>query len=168
MSSHSEGDGSVWEGGIRAFQSILRRLQYVGDDHSQFRKYIWSHLARTVLRGFYYRLFKQTCRDIISVGDRVRVIGPKGNVVFGKRRRLRRASTFRQLADRNGIWRRCHNLRRCNDSPQRPLGRQSWIRDGYGKSEFYWRIFIYRLLRESEDWRQCVDRRETHDYRRKP
>ena len=85
MSSHSEGDGSVWEGGIRAFQSILRRLQYVGDDHSQFRKYIWSHLARTVLRGFYYRLFKLTCRDIISVGDRVRVIGPKGNVVFGKR-----------------------------------------------------------------------------------
>jgi acetyltransferase-like isoleucine patch superfamily enzyme len=68
----------------RSFGGLLRRLRYSGDEDSRFRRYIWWHLVSTVVRGFYYRLFKLTSAGIISVGSNVRVIGPKSKLVFGK------------------------------------------------------------------------------------
>jgi acetyltransferase-like isoleucine patch superfamily enzyme len=73
------------ESWAQKLKSLLRRLQYAGDDQSRFRKYIWRHLAVTVLRGYYYRAFKLTSSGILSVGHAVRVEGPRENVVFGSR-----------------------------------------------------------------------------------
>jgi len=70
---------------FRVLNDSLRRLQYAGDKGSRFRTYIWRHLACTVLRGFYYRLFKLTSAGIISVESNVRIVGPKSNLVFGNR-----------------------------------------------------------------------------------
>lgn len=64
---------------------VLRRLSYAGDQDARFRKYIWQHLILTVLRGAYYRLFKLTSAGVISVGRGVQIVGPKANVVFGRR-----------------------------------------------------------------------------------
>ena len=85
MSSASERGGAVRQGPLRDLGNTLRRLHYVGDEDSRFRKYIWNHLICTVIRGFYYRLFKLTSKGIISVGSNVRVIGPKANLIFGRR-----------------------------------------------------------------------------------
>jgi acetyltransferase-like isoleucine patch superfamily enzyme len=85
MSSFSEHGEAVRQGPFRAVNNILNRLKYAGDEDSRFRKYIWLRLVCTVLRGFYYRLFKLTSTGIISVESHVRIVGPKANLVVGKR-----------------------------------------------------------------------------------
>jgi acetyltransferase-like isoleucine patch superfamily enzyme len=72
-------------GPFREFRRILTKLHYAGDEDSQFRKYIWFHLVTTAVRGLYFRLFKLTAAGVVSVGSHVRVIGPRANIVFGKR-----------------------------------------------------------------------------------
>ena len=81
----SECDVTARGGLFLAFDNLLHRLQYAGDDDYRFRKYIWRHLVSTVLRGFYYRIFKLRSAGIISVGKLVRIEGPSANVQFGER-----------------------------------------------------------------------------------
>jgi len=75
---------------FREIAGILGRLRYAGDEDGRFRKYILCHLVWTILRGFFYSLFKFTSSGVISVGTRVRVVGPKNNLVFGKRCKIER------------------------------------------------------------------------------
>lgn len=96
-SSAHEQSRAFGEGQNSSLGNVARRLQYVGDEGSRFRKYIWLHLARTVARGFYFRLFKLTSAGIISVGSNVRIIGPKSNLIFGKRCKIDTGSILQPI-----------------------------------------------------------------------
>ncbi len=69
---------------VGAAVNIMNRLRYKGDAQGRFRIYIWRHLLATVLRGMLYRLFKLKSTGQVSVGDHVRIVGPKSNIIAGK------------------------------------------------------------------------------------
>ncbi|MGB6303596.1 MAG: acyltransferase [Acidobacteriaceae bacterium] len=91
-------DGSVTaQPPSASLSSILHRLRYIGDADSRFRRYIWRHLAYTVIRGSFYRLFRLTSAGVISIGPHVRIIGPKANLAFGKRCKIDRGSVVQAI-----------------------------------------------------------------------
>lgn len=69
---------------LGAVANVMNRLRYKGDSQGSFRVYIWRHLVATVLRGMVYRLFKLKSAGPVSVGDHVRIVGPKSNIIAGK------------------------------------------------------------------------------------
>lgn len=81
---------------------ILRRFQYVGDEDSRFRKYIWLHALSTIARGFYYRLLKLKSSGVISVGPNVRISGPRSKLVFGRRCKIQAEVTLQSIC-RSGL-----------------------------------------------------------------
>jgi acetyltransferase-like isoleucine patch superfamily enzyme len=83
---------------LPAASKILDKLKYANDDGNRFRKYIWRHLMKTVLRGIYYRAFWLTSRGAISVGDHVFVDGPKSNLRFGKRCKIERGCVIQAIS----------------------------------------------------------------------
>lgn len=82
-----------FEGGL----AVLRSLHYQADRNSEFRRYIWRHLFFTVTRGIYYRIFKLKSRGLISIGPQVRIVGPRRNLVFGKRCKIDRGSVIQAI-----------------------------------------------------------------------
>lgn len=102
MPSQPEHSGAVKQDPFRDLRKTLRQLRYAEDEDSRFRQYIWRHLACTVLRGLYYRLFKVRCTGVISVESHVKVIGPKTNIVFGKRCKIHMGVVLQPIC-KNGL-----------------------------------------------------------------
>lgn len=90
-------NSSTEEEANRAPAGVLSRLRYADDETGRFRRYIWSHLVRSVVRGYFYRLFRFRSDGAISVGDHVYVEGPRNNLIFGKRCKIERRVVIQSI-----------------------------------------------------------------------